>query len=247
MNRSIDLNADLGEGYDDEAVLPYVSSCNIACGGHYGDAETIAAAMELANKVGVAIGAHPSYPDKDGFGRTSLTIDPKRLQSSLIEQLNLIMMVAEKRGVILRHVKPHGALYNDAVMSTSRAAIIVSSVQAVVPKAIIVGAPFGELRKASAEAGLHYRAEGFADRQYRRDGTLTPRSESGAMIEGFEHQCTQAMRLADGSGPLDPDGQPIALTVDTICLHGDTDQAAASAKAIHHALQKCGFTIEAPT
>ncbi len=247
MDRAIDLNADLGEGYDDEAILPYVSSCNIACGGHFGDADTVAATIALAKRAGVAIGAHPSYPDKEGFGRASLSIEPEELCEALVEQLALIKASAQTMGVSVQHVKPHGALYNDAVTSPSLANSIVSSIKTILPKTVIVGAPFGELRTASESAGFRYRAEGFADRQYCSDGRLMPRGKQGAIITQSKHQCTQALRLAEGSGPLDPDGHPISLDVETICLHGDTDHAAANAKAIHQVLQERGFRIEAPT
>ncbi|MEM6746310.1 MAG: 5-oxoprolinase subunit PxpA [Pseudomonadota bacterium] len=246
MSQSIDLNADIGEGYDDEAILPFISSCNIACGGHIGDEETIATTLQHAVAAGVAAGAHPSYPDKEYFGRRSLTVDDETLEVALIEQLEMIKRIADEQGVALGHVKPHGALYNDAVGSPARARSIVSAMSAVLPEAIIVGAPFGALREEADATGISYRSEGFVDRQYLDDGTLMPRSREGAVIEDEARQLIQAVRLAQGQGAFGPGGEPVPLTVETLCLHGDTKGAAKNAAKIHAALLDRGIAVRAP-
>ncbi|MEO1041735.1 MAG: 5-oxoprolinase subunit PxpA [Pseudomonadota bacterium] len=246
MTRTIDLNADLGEGYNDEAILPFVSSCNIACGGHTGDWETITQTIRLAKDSSVTLGAHPSYPDRDGFGRRSIEIDRSTLLKALGEQLDLIKSVADKLDAKIEHIKPHGALYNDAARSRILAELIIEASQATFPQATIVGPPHGALVEAGNLRNVKSRREGFADRQYLDDGSLMPRSSKGAVIEDIDGQVEQAIRLAEGQGVTSLDGQLVALSVETICLHGDTKGAAASAQAIHQALTKQGFVIQAP-
>ncbi|MEO1656532.1 MAG: 5-oxoprolinase subunit PxpA [Pseudomonadota bacterium] len=246
MARSIDLNADIGEGFDDKAILPFISSCNIACGGHTGDRETVAATIKLALAEDVAIGAHPSYPDKEGFGRRSLDIEPKTLRISLIEQLELIKSVAETLGAAVGHIKPHGALYNDAVDSSEKANALLVASSEVFPGAIVTGAPFGVLKEQAETLGHPYRAEGFADRQYLDDGRLMPRSERGAVIANHDRQAAQAISLAEGRGATGPSGNAVPLFVDTLCLHSDTEGAAEGAQIIYEALTGRGITIKVP-
>ncbi|MEM7739856.1 MAG: 5-oxoprolinase subunit PxpA [Pseudomonadota bacterium] len=246
MTFTIDLNADIGEGYDDESILAFVTSGNIACGGHTGDQETIARTIGLALNHDVAIGAHPSYPDRRGFGRRSIKIDPETLLGALKEQLTMIRAVAESIGAKIGHVKPHGALYNDAAKARHLAECVVAASQAVFPKATIVGPPWGELLDVARLSGVDYRAEGFSDRQYLEDGSLMPRVLQGAVIGELKQQIAQAISIAEGRGATGPKGEPVPLNVQTLCLHGDTPGAAKSAEAIHQALKRRGIDIKAP-
>ena len=228
----IDLNADLGEGEPhDVELLAIVSSCNIACGGHAGDdssmRETIAAA--IANNV--AIGAHPSYPDRAGFGRRSAYLGGDELRVSLFEQINALISAAEEQGATLTHVKPHGALYNDAVNDRELADLVAGCVAATVPGAAFVGLPDSEMQRAAYRHSLHFVAEGFIDRAYQDDGQLVPRSEPGAVHKSLELILPQAVSLVG--------------KVDTLCIHGDTPGAVEAAAAVRDVLEKQGVEIRA--
>ena len=228
----IDLNADLGEGEPhDVELLAIVSSCNIACGGHAGDdssmRETIAAA--IANNV--AIGAHPSYPDRAGFGRRSAYLGGDELRVSLFEQINALISTAEDQGATLTHVKPHGALYNDAVNDRKLADLVAGCVAATVPGAAFVGLPDSEMQRAAYRHSLNFVAEGFIDRAYQDDGQLVPRSEPGAVHKSLELILPQAVSLVG--------------KVETLCIHGDTPGAVEAAAAVRGALEKQGVEIRA--
>jgi UPF0271 protein len=229
---TIDLNADLGEGdpYDAE-LLKIVSSCNIACGGHAGDEVSMRATIASAIANGVAIGAHPSYPDRDGFGRRCGYLAGDELRTSLIRQIRALIAVAAKLGATPAHVKPHGALYNDAVNNRELADIIASAVFETMPGAALVGLPNSELQNAAEHGALKFVAEGFVDRAYRGDGQLVPRSVPGAVHDSLELVLPQAVSLVG--------------KVDTLCIHGDTPGAADVAKAVREELEKLGVTIRA--
>lgn len=229
---TIDLNADLGEGdpYDAE-LLKIVSSCNIACGGHAGDEVSMRVTIASAIANGVAIGAHPSYPDRDGFGRRSGYLAGDELRASLIRQIRALIAVAAKLGATPAHVKPHGALYNDAVNNRELADVIASAVFETMPGAALVGLPNSELQNAAEHGALKFVAEGFVDRAYRRDGQLVPRSVPGAVHDSLELVLPQAVSLVG--------------KVDTLCIHGDTPGAADVAKAVREELEKLGVTIRA--
>ncbi|MDH5620980.1 MAG: 5-oxoprolinase subunit PxpA, partial [Gammaproteobacteria bacterium] len=216
---TIDLNADLGEGgaYDD-ALLQVVSSCNIACGGHAGDARSMQATVVTAAANGVAIGAHPAYPDREGFGRRSGFLAGDELRKSLIDQIAALDAIAAKNGATLTHVKPHGALYNDAVNDRELADLIVSAVNATLPGAAFVGLPGSELRNAAIARSVRFVAEGFVDRAYQANGQLVPRSEPGAVHDQLEQILSQAVSLVG--------------KVDTLCVHGDTPGAAEIAREV---------------
>lgn len=251
MTRAIDLNADLGEGCgDDEGLMAVVTSANIACGGHAGDEASMRAALRLAKAHGVAAGAHPSYPDRENFGRQSLEIEPHLLKMVLIEQIRRLKHLAEEEGVSLTHIKPHGALYNDAAVDPALATVVAEAARRGVSGAALVGPPRGEatgaLAEAAAREGLAYRAEGFADRAYRPDGRLVSRSEPGAVIGDEDARLAQALALARGEPVTSPSGETVSLAVDTICLHGDSPGALESARAIRVALEEAGLRIEAP-
>lgn len=228
----IDLNADLGEGDPHDAeLLAIVSSCNIACGGHAGDAASMRTTIVSALSNNVAIGAHPSYPDREGFGRRSAYLAGDELQASLIAQINKLASIATEQGAALVHVKPHGALYNDAVNDRELADMVVSCVAATVPGAALVGLPDSEMQLAAARHSLHFIAEGFIDRAYRNDGQLVPRSEPDAVHKSLELVLPQAVSLVG--------------KVDTLCIHGDTPGAVEAATAVRDALEKQGVSIRA--
>jgi len=229
---SIDLNADLGEGDPhDLELLRIVSSCNIACGGHAGDAETMRATVLSALENDVSIGAHPSYPDREGFGRRSAYMAGEELLVSLTMQINALNSIVTASGAVLTHVKPHGALYNDAVNDRELADLIASAISATVPDAAFVGLPESELQKAAVDHGLVFVAEGFIDRAYQDDGQLVPRSQPGAVHESLELVLPQAGSLVG--------------KVDTLCIHGDTPGAADTAAAVRQELEKQGVEIRA--
>ena len=229
---TIDLNADLGEGgaYDD-ALLQVVSSCNIACGGHAGDARSMQATVVTAAANGVAIGAHPAYPDREGFGRRSGFLAGDELRKSLIDQIAALDAIAAKNGATLTHVKPHGALYNDAVNDRELADLIVSAVNATLPGAVFVGLPGSELRNAAIARSVRFVAEGFVDRAYQANGQLVPRSEPGAVHDQLEQILSQAVSLVG--------------KVDTLCVHGDTPGAAEIARKVRKELEQQGVKIHA--
>ena len=229
---TIDLNADLGEGDAcDDALLRVVSSCNIACGGHAGDARSMQSTVVTALANGVAIGAHPGYPDREGFGRRSGFLRGDELRTSLIEQIGTLDAIAANNGATLTHVKPHGALYNDAVNDRQLADLVVSAVQATLPGAAFVGLPGSELQNAANAAALRFVAEGFADRAYQANGQLVPRSAPGAVHEQLQQILAQAVSLLG--------------KVDTLCVHGDTPGAAEIAKQVRKELEKQGVKIHA--
>lgn len=240
----VDLNADIGEYADadaadrETALMRLVSSCSIACGGHTGDEATMRRTVQLAKESGVAVGAHPSYPDRDGFGRRSLRLDEAELGASIRKQINDLRMIAEQETVTLAYVKPHGALYNDAARNAALAALVVDACE-LFP---IVGPPDSALEKAAKAKGLRFVCEGFVDRLYRRDGSLTPRSEPGAVIADIATRATQATSIALGKKFLAADGD-LQLHVDTLCIHSDSEGAVETARAVRDALGAAGVTI----
>ncbi len=218
----IDLNADIGEGGEqDEALLQLVTSCNIACGGHAGSDEIMRYTVELALAAGVAIGAHPSYEDRENFGRRELFLDHEAVVNLVARQVGKL---AHLTSGILHHVKPHGALYNQANREPSLAAAVIEGVCKISPSSIIYALPRSALADAAHAAGMQVMAEGFADRRYRHDGTLVPRTEAGAVISDLSEAVTQALALIDSGVIL------------TLCVHGDGPQAVAMLRAIRKAL-----------
>lgn len=243
----IDLNADLGEGYpNDERLLKVVSSCSIACGGHAGDTDTMRAALQLAKRYEVNAGAHPSYPDRDGFGRRELVIDIEDLRASLSNQIGALAELAAGEGTSLTHVKPHGALYHAAARDADLADLVATATAAFAKAPVLIGPPNGEMVTAAQRHGLTYVPEGFADRAYTAEGGLVPRGEPGAVLETDEARTEQAISLARSGHAKTPTGNRIALSVETICVHGDTDGAAESAEAIRAALSVEGISVIAP-
>jgi UPF0271 protein len=243
---SIDLNADLGEGdpYDEE-LLQIVSSCNIACGGHAGDAQSMATTVRTAIANGVAVGAHPAYPDRDGFGRKSGFLDGDALYESLSGQVTTLADIAAQLGARLAHIKAHGALYNDAI-ADSELADVIARVTAETPGSpALVGMANTELEYAAERHGLRFVAEAFIDRAYEADGTLVSRSEPGAVHSELFVITTQAVSLAKEGRVTSRNGDAIDVPADTLCIHGDTPGAAEKARAVRDVLENRGVDIRA--
>lgn len=241
---TIDLNADLGEGgaFDLE-LLDIVSSCNIACGGHAGDDASMLATVRAAIQAGVAIGAHPSYPDRDGFGRRSHFLDGDDLQQSLKLQIERLQAHIEDEAAVLTHVKPHGALYNDAATDQTLAESILNAMQQCAPQAALVGSPGSTLERAANIAGVMFIGEAFVDRLYLPNGHLVSRDEPGAVHSDFNTMTAQAVSLATEGTVTAQDGTAIKVLAGTLCLHGDTPGAAEVARAVRDVLQVNGVDI----
>ncbi|MFN3751155.1 MAG: 5-oxoprolinase subunit PxpA [Thiobacillus sp.] len=232
----IELNADIGEGCDDAALLPYVARVSIACGGHTGDAASMRAALELAAAQGVAAGAHPGYPDRAGFGRRAMAARPGEIIAWVTQQTEALAEEAARLGLRLAHVKPHGALYNAAAVDAEVADAVAQAVAALDASLVLVGLAGSRLVVAGQAAGLAVLNEGFADRRYDAAGRLVSRETPGAVLHDPAAAAAQARLLAAGRPlPTLPAGS-VALRVDTICLHGDTPGAINLARAVHAAL-----------
>jgi UPF0271 protein len=245
----IDLNCDMGEGMDtDAAIFPFISSANIACGAHAGDADTMRRTVELALRHGVAVGAHPGYPDRAGFGRVDILGKPLRredLPVLLHEQLHRLQSICREFGVRLRHVKPHGALYNRAAKDAGVAALITKAVLNFDPSLLLYGLSGSEMRVQAERDGLGFVSEVFADRTYRSDGSLTPRNEPGALIEAPDRAVAQVLKMVR-EGLVETAEGEVVIAAETICLHGDGDHAVEFAALIHGTLSAAGIRIAAP-
>jgi UPF0271 protein len=228
---AVDLNADVGEGCGaDEALFALVTSANVACGWHAGDETTMRETVALALAAGVAIGAHPSYPDRENFGRTEMERSPDEAYADVIAQVRALASIVEARGARLRHVKPHGALYNRSARDEALALAIARAVRDVDPSLALVGLAGGAGVRAARALGLRAVEEGFADRTYAPDGTLVPRGAPGATIEDEERAVRQVREL-------------IGRGVETICVHGDAPQALAFARRIRASLEAGGVAV----
>ncbi|CAK6495015.1 5-oxoprolinase subunit A [Pantoea sp. Nvir] len=218
----IDLNADLGEGGDsDRALLQLVSSANIACGFHAGDAQTMLQSVRWAKEFGVAIGAHPSFPDRENFGRTAMQLPPETVYAQMIYQIGALKSLAESEGERLVHVKPHGMLYNQAAADATLADAIARAVKAIDADLILVGLAGSESIRAAAHHGLRTREEVFADRGYLSSGALVPRSQPGAMIEDEARAIQQTLTMVKERRVESVSGEWVAVNAQTVCLHGD--------------------------
>jgi UPF0271 protein len=239
----IDLNADVGEGGGDLPLFPLVSSVNIACGAHAGDRHTMERCVAEAKRLKIAVGAHPGYPDRDGFGRRPLDMAVVALTASLVEQIEALASIAHESGTTMTHVKPHGALYNQAAVDPRLADAIVRAVFEVDPAMRIVGLAGSALLTSAQEAGLPWAAEAFADRRYLGARTLVPRGTPGALIEDPDAAAKQAVAIAAAEAIETLDGSSIVVTADTICLHADTPGALAIATAVRSALEAAGMEV----
>lgn len=238
MKSFIDLNCDMGEGVGNESlIMPFISSANIACGFHAGDESLMESTAALCLKHQVAIGAHPSFPDRENFGRTRMNIDPEFLSEMIVQQLLVMSKVCSGLGTRLNHVKPHGALYNMAAEDLKLARAIVNAVKKIDSSLIFYGLSGSQMATAAEEAGLTFFHEVFADRTYTKSGTLTPRSDPDALIHDPATAAEQALRFAKAKGVL-AEGVHLTLKADTICIHGDGPDAVGFARAIHERFQE---------
>ncbi|SOY41523.1 5-oxoprolinase subunit PxpA [Cupriavidus taiwanensis] len=242
----IDLNADLGEGCgNDEALLALISSANIACGWHAGDAATMVQTVQWALARGVAIGAHPSYPDRENFGRTEMQRDPEHVYADVLYQIGALDAIVRAQGGKLHHVKPHGALYNQAVRDPALARAIVRAVRDFDPDLVFFGLAGSQMIDIAKEAGLRVKQEVFADRGYNPDGTLVRRGTPGALHEDEEVALNQTLTMVREQRVRAIDGTWVPIQAETVCLHGDGAHALAFARRIRERLGAEGIAIRA--
>lgn len=232
----IHINCDLGEGGGSDAeLMPFLSACNIACGGHYGDLQSIAYTVELAMRHGVEIGAHPAYPDPKNFGRKTMDIPLDALQNTLVEQIERVKVETEKRGGQLHHVKPHGALYNDIVKDSAKAAIVVKSILEV-DERLILFAPPKAVVQDMAKGKLKVWTEGFMDRGYHADFSLVAREKEGAVLQTKQAVFKRALSLALTGSIRTITNEQLQADFDTVCLHSDTINAVEMLTYVHKKL-----------
>jgi UPF0271 protein len=238
MDMDIDLNCDMGESFgayrlgDDEGILAYITSANIACGFHAGDALVMDATLRMCVRAGVRVGAHPAYPDLQGFGRREMNLAPQEVEAFVLYQVGALAGFARAAGVELAHVKPHGALYNQAARDPALAEAVAGGVARFSHSLALVGLAGSALVQAAEAAGLRAVNEGFPDRAYNPDGTLRSRRLAGAVLDDPAEIAANAVRLAT-EGILTPGGR---VAVETLCLHGDNPAAVAAARAVRAAL-----------
>jgi UPF0271 protein len=249
---TIDLNCDMGESFGawtlghDAALMPYLTSANIACGFHAGDPAVMRQTVRLALQHGVAIGAHPGLPDLAGFGRRTMDISAEETFEMTVYQLGALHAVARAEGGVLHHLKPHGALYNMAATNASLAQAIAEAVYQVQPELVLYGLAGSELTKAGERLGLRTAHEVFADRTYQANGTLTPRRQPDALITSAEAAIAQVLRMVQEGRVRTQQGPEIAIKADTVCLHGDGPHALEFAQQLSQALRAAGVTLARP-
>ncbi len=249
MPLTIDLNADLGEGFGhagashDEALLDFVSSANIACGFHSGDATTMRATVRAAKIRGVTIGAHPSYPDIPGFGRRELGLSAKEILHHVAYQIGALRDVCGAEGAKLSYVKPHGALYNRAGRDRETANAVVKAIRDVEASLTLLGLPDSEMARAAEHGRIAFAREAFVDRAYKSDGTLVPRGEPGAVIHDVKSAVQRAVMLVKGQTITAEDGSELRIAAQSLCVHGDTADASSILRALNARLQESGVTI----
>jgi len=245
----VDLNADIGESFgvyqlgDDERLLRSITSGSVACGFHAGDPSVMRRTVRCAISAGVSIGAHPGFPDLVGFGRREIAADPQDVFDLVLYQIGALSAVAKAEGARLHHVKPHGALYNMSMRNLEVAEAVARAVAAFDPTLVVVGLPGSQLLSAAARLGLTAAAEGFADRSYEPDGALTPRHLPDSVLSESGRAAERAVRMIRDGHVSARDGTPLALRVDTICVHGDTPDAAGVAATVRAALERAGITV----
>ena len=248
----IDLNCDMGESFgvyrigNDSQILEYVSSANIACGFHGGDPATMRKTVKAALDKGVAIGAHPGLPDLQGFGRRSMALSAAEAYEMVVYQVGALAGFAKASGTGVRHVKAHGALYNMAAKDGKLAAAIAQAVYDIDPGLVLYALAGSEMVRAAEKIGLRVASEVFADRSYQDDGTLTPRTQANAMIEDVGVAIAQVTRMVKQGLVRSVNGNDVQVRADTICIHGDQENAKAFAQQIHDALTKDNIEIKPP-
>jgi UPF0271 protein len=247
---TIDINCDLGEGSTladgdkDALLMPYISSCNIACGGHAGNLQTIEVAIKNALQHQLKIGAHPGYPDQGNFGRNSMTLSAKEIVESVRQQLELFLAVVNKNNARLNNIKLHGELYNDVEHDHELADNIADYFSTDFPDIHIYGLAQGHFQNVCIEKNLNFTPEGFMDRRYQPDGKLTPRIQPHAVIVQNEHCIRQAIALAKKQAIETSNGEFISISVDTICLHGDNENALTIACHLQQELAAHGILVQ---
>lgn len=246
----VDLNADLGEGFgktrlaEDTALLDLVSSANIACGFHAGDATTMSDTVKAAQLRGVAIGAHPSYPDLPGFGRRELGLSAKEIFHHVLTQIRSLGAICYAVGARMAYVKPHGALYNRAVADHAVAAAITAAMKDADRSLVLLGLPGSQMERATIDAGVRFAREAFVDRAYQSDGTLVPRSLPNAVIHDVEAAVARARRLVQDGVLVSIDGRELSINAQSLCVHGDNPDSRSMLAALRARLEADGVTIQ---
>jgi 5-oxoprolinase (ATP-hydrolysing) subunit A len=249
MNTRINLNADLGESFgawtmgDDTALLHIVGSANIACGFHAGDPSVMRRTVRQALAQGVSIGAHPAYPDLQGFGRRPMQLSSEELEAMLLYQIGALQALAHAEGGRVTHVKPHGALSNLACADATVAATVARAVHRLDPSLMLLAPAHSALAQAALAQGLPMRIEVFADRAYQNDGQLVPRSQAGAVLHTASACVEHVLRMLREQALVSQQGQRLPTPIDSICVHGDGPEAVATARAVRDALQAAGYTL----
>lgn len=250
VRNTVDLNSDLGESFgaykigQDEEVMKYITSANIAAGFHAGDPNVLSQSVKMAKENNVGIGAHPGFQDLQGFGRRNLYLNPEEIYNMVVYQIGAVDAFAKVHNQTLNHVKPHGALYNIAARDPETAEAIAQAVYDVNPNLILFGLSGGELVKAGEKVGLYVASEVFADRTYQPDGTLTSRAEPNAMIHDADEAVHRVIRMVKEGKVEAVDGNDIDLQADTICVHGDTRQALEFVMRLKDGLEANGISIQ---
>lgn len=247
MQQHIDLNCDVGEGAGRDAeLMPLITSANIACGAHAGDPVTMRETLSLAALHGVAAGAHPGYPDRDGFGRQSLDMTPGEIYDTVAKQIEALRKIALEAGILIAHVKPHGALYNEAAADAHIARAVVRAVNDADSNLLLYGLAGSRLITEAEQVGLRVVAEAFADRAYEQDGTLTPRRSDRAMIDDPDEAAKRVLRIVTDHAVRTTAGTDLPLHAATVCIHGDGPRAVDIARAVRAALTGAGVRVAAP-
>jgi len=247
----IDLNCDLGESFGaytlglDAEVIPFITSANVACGYHAGDPLVMDATVRACKAAGVAVGAHPGFPDLMGFGRRNLAASPQEVKAYVQYQVGALQAFCTSHGIALKHVKPHGAMYNMAGANEALARAICEGVQSVNPALILLALSGSKMIDAAKEAGLPYAKEVFADRAYEEDGSLVARGKPGAMITDEDLAIARVVRMAKEGVVETITGREIALSAESVCVHGDSPHALAFVKKIRMALEQNGVAVRA--
>jgi UPF0271 protein len=251
MRKTIDLNCDMGESFgpwrmgDDEAILANVTSASIACGFHAGDAATMRRTVQAAVARGVAVGAHPSLPDLQGFGRREMRVTPQEAYELVLYQIGALEAFVRAEGASMQHVKPHGALYNMAARDASLATAVAQAVRDFDRGLVLFGLAGSALIRAGHEAGLPVASEVFADRTYQPNGSLTPRGERDALIHEVDTAVAQVRRMVIDREVQAVDGSVVSIEADTLCIHGDAPGAALFARTIRAELEAAGVVVRA--
>lgn len=245
----IDMNSDIGESFGaykmgrDEEVMGAITSANVGCGFHAGDPQVMMKTVKLAAEHGIAVGAHPGYPDLVGFGRRKMVCTPEQVYSDCLYQIGALKVFCEANGLQLQHVKPHGAMYNTAAKDAKLALAIAQAVKDAGREIILMGLANSEFEHAAKEVGIPFAAEAFADRGYMPDGSLVPRSQPGAVIHDVKAAASRVVRMATEGVVEAVDGTMIKFRPQSVCMHGDTPEAVEMARAVKKALEDAGVKV----